>query len=88
MAFLFAGDAGKMADPTTMLSICDQIHVVLIKTDSVGETTLVSSHFLEWRPVLTSPNSRLTTSLELKGTGNNGFRAWGYSRLFSTSTSI
>ncbi|WAR13635.1 CEP76-like protein [Mya arenaria] len=65
-----AGDAGKMADPTTMLSICDQIHLSLIKTDNTGETTLVSSHFLEWRPVLTSPNSRLSTSLEMKGTGS------------------
>ncbi|KAL4235276.1 Centrosomal protein of 76 kDa [Mactra antiquata] len=65
-----SGEAGKMADPTTMLSICDPIHVVLVKTDSTGDTSLVSSHFLEWRPVLTSNTSRLTTSLELKGTGS------------------
>ncbi|KAH3777161.1 hypothetical protein DPMN_178598 [Dreissena polymorpha] len=58
-----------MADPTTMLSICDPIHIVLVKTDGLGETTLVSSHFLEWRPVLTNSSSRLATALELKGTG-------------------
>lgn len=64
------GDASKMADATTMLSICDPIHLVLIKTDASGDTTLVSSHFLEWRPVLASSSSRLTTSLELKGIGS------------------
>ena len=58
-----------MADNTAMLSICDNIHVVLIRTDQTGDTTLVSSHFLEWRPVLSSSASRLTTSVELRGTG-------------------
>lgn len=58
-----------MADPTTMLSICDPIHIVLVKTNSAGDTSLISSHFLEWRPVLTANTGRLTTSLELKGTG-------------------
>lgn len=65
-----AGEAGKMADNTAMLSICDNIHVVLIRTDQTGDTTLVSSHFLEWRPVLSSSASRLTTSVELRGTGS------------------
>lgn len=62
-----------MADPTTMLSISDPIHIVLVKTDGTGDTTLVSSHFLEWRPVLTSNSSRLSTALELKGTGDFPF---------------
>ncbi|KAK3589311.1 hypothetical protein CHS0354_026966 [Potamilus streckersoni] len=64
-----AGDAGKMADTATMLSICDPLHIVLIKTDPTGETTTVSSHFFEWRPILTSSSGRITTSVELKGTG-------------------
>lgn len=63
-----AGEAAKMADESSMLTICDQIHIVLIKTDVTGETTLVSSHFLEWRPVLAV--QRLQTMIELKGTGN------------------
>lgn len=64
---LFSGEAAKMADESSMLAICDQIHIVLIKTDVTGETTLVSSHFLEWRPVLAV--QRLQTMIELKGTG-------------------
>ncbi|POI34772.1 hypothetical protein CIB84_001476, partial [Bambusicola thoracicus] len=43
------GDGSKMADATTMLSVCDPVHMVLIKTDMFGETTLVASYFLEWR---------------------------------------
>ena len=69
MFFVLSGEAGKMADSTAMLSICDQIHVVLIRTDATGDTSLVSSHFLEWRPVLNSKACRLTTCVELKGTG-------------------
>ncbi|KAK3086421.1 hypothetical protein FSP39_018251 [Pinctada imbricata] len=65
-----SGEAGKMADATTMLSICDPVHVVLIKTEISGETTLVSSNFFEWRPVLVSNGARMTMLLELKGTGN------------------
>lgn len=65
----FTGEAAKMIDESSMLTVCDQIHIVLIKTEITGETTLVSSHFLEWRPVLTANTGRLQTSLELKGTG-------------------
>lgn len=65
-----AGEAGKMADNVAMLSICDLIHVVLIRNDATGDTSLVSSHFLDWRPVLSSKAGRLTTSVELKGTGS------------------
>ncbi|KAJ8303256.1 hypothetical protein KUTeg_019652 [Tegillarca granosa] len=65
-----AGEAGKMADASAMLSICDPLHIVLIKTQVTGETSLVSSHFFEWRPVLTASGSRMSLSLELKGTGS------------------
>lgn len=58
-----------MVDESGMLSICDKLHIALIKTDVTGETTLVSSHFLEWRPVLTAKTGRFQTSIELKGTG-------------------
>ncbi|XP_074644636.1 centrosomal protein of 76 kDa-like [Tubulanus polymorphus] len=64
-----AGDAARMADTTTMLSLCDPIHIVLIKTDMLGDTTLLSSHYLEWRTVLTCRDSRMNTAIELKGVG-------------------
>ncbi|XP_056618560.1 centrosomal protein of 76 kDa [Triplophysa dalaica] len=64
------GDAGKMADATTMLSICDPVHMVLIKTDPSGDTTLVSSYFLEWRTVLGAPHGKNKVSVELLGVGS------------------
>ncbi|KAK7481686.1 hypothetical protein BaRGS_00027059 [Batillaria attramentaria] len=64
-----AGDAGKMADVGSMLSICDPIHIVLIRTTPMGESTLVSSNFFEWRPLLTAKHGHLPVSIELKGTG-------------------
>lgn len=58
-----------MADSTTMLSISDPIHMVLIKTDIFGETTLVASYFLEWRSVLGSENGVTSLTVELMGVG-------------------
>ena len=58
-----------MADAAALLSLSDHIHLVLIKTDATGETTLVSSHFFEWRPTLTTQNGPMKISIELKGTG-------------------
>ncbi|XP_066539599.1 centrosomal protein of 76 kDa isoform X2 [Hoplias malabaricus] len=64
------GDASKMADATTMLSICDPVHMVLIKTDTSGDTTLVSSFFLDWRSVLCSTSGKTAVSVELLGVGS------------------
>ncbi|KAI1894100.1 hypothetical protein AGOR_G00112350 [Albula goreensis] len=64
------GDASKMADATTMLSISDPVHMVLIKTDPSSETTLVSSYFLDWRSVLSAPNGKTTMAIELLGVGS------------------
>ncbi|XP_054637858.1 centrosomal protein of 76 kDa isoform X1 [Dunckerocampus dactyliophorus] len=64
------GESSKMADATTMLSICDPIHLVLIKTDTSSETTLVSSYFLDWRTVLSSPSGKTTLAVELMGVGS------------------
>ncbi|XP_067305275.1 centrosomal protein of 76 kDa [Pseudorasbora parva] len=64
------GDASKMADATTMLSICDPVHMVLIKTDTSGDTTLVSSYFLDWRTVLSAPSGKTGVSVELLGVGS------------------
>ena len=58
-----------MVDPAGILSICDPIHMVLIRNDPTDETSIVTSHFLEWRPVLSAPNSRCTMTVELKGVG-------------------
>ena len=64
-----AGDASRMADSSAMMSICDAVHLVLIKTEPAGETHLVSSHYLEWRPVLAAPGCRCTMSIEMMGIG-------------------
>lgn len=58
-----------MAGNSVMLSLCDPIHLVLIKTEPTGETSLVSSNFLEWRQVLSAPNSRCTRTIEFMGVG-------------------
>uniref|UniRef100_A0A8C7YYD1 Centrosomal protein of 76 kDa n=1 Tax=Oryzias sinensis TaxID=183150 RepID=A0A8C7YYD1_9TELE len=63
-------DGGKVMDAASMLSICDPIHFVLIKTDISGETTLVSSYFLDWRTVLSSTNSKTCFAVELMGVGS------------------
>ena len=70
ICFHFQGEAGRMADLGSMLSVCDPVHLVLVKTDVLGETSLISSHFLEWRPVLAANGGRMSMSLELKGIGN------------------
>lgn len=58
-----------MVDATTMLSICDPVHIVLIKTDTSGEITLVASYFLEWRSVLSAENRVTNVAVELLGVG-------------------
>lgn len=58
-----------MADSATLLSLSDNIHLVLIKTDLSGDTTLIGSHFLEWRDILASTNGRLACPVEINGVG-------------------
>ncbi|XP_029446815.1 centrosomal protein of 76 kDa isoform X2 [Rhinatrema bivittatum] len=64
------GDGSKMADATSMLSICDPVHLVLIRTDTSGETMLVASYFLEWRSVLGLENGIANLPVELLGVGS------------------
>ncbi|XP_067367603.1 centrosomal protein of 76 kDa isoform X2 [Channa argus] len=64
------GEGTKMADATTMLSMCDPVHLVLIKTDTSSETTLVSSYFLDWRAVLSLSSGKTCLALELMGVGS------------------
>lgn len=65
----FLGEFGAMADTQTLLSICDRVHIVLTRKDTLGETHLVSSHFLEWRQVLCAQANKTNRTLELNGIG-------------------
>lgn len=58
-----------MADSQTLLSICDRVHIVLTRKDTLGEVHLVSSHFLEWRQVLCAQANKTNRTLELNGIG-------------------
>jgi len=66
---MLAGAAARMADSTTMLSVCDPVHLVVTKTTRSGDTSLVSSHFLDWRQVLVTGDSRCSINVELMGIG-------------------
>lgn len=55
---------------STLLGMPDQIHVVLIKSDLTGDSTIISSSFFEWRSILTKSNCRSKKSVELHGIGN------------------
>uniref|UniRef100_A0A8C4GM12 Centrosomal protein of 76 kDa n=1 Tax=Dicentrarchus labrax TaxID=13489 RepID=A0A8C4GM12_DICLA len=66
------GEGSKMADATTLLSMCDPVHLVLIRTDTSSETTLVSSYFLDWRTVLSLPSGKTCFAVELMGVGEEG----------------
>ncbi|XP_073487402.1 centrosomal protein of 76 kDa isoform X3 [Aquarana catesbeiana] len=63
------GEGSRMADGTTLLSISDPVQIVLIKTDISGETTLVASHFMEWRSVLGVYRGATNLAVELQGVG-------------------
>jgi len=64
-----SGEGASMADTQKLLSISDPIEVVLTKHDADGTVTLVSSHSIEWRNVLTACNSYVASSIELMGVG-------------------
>ncbi|PIK54257.1 putative centrosomal protein [Apostichopus japonicus] len=63
------GDASRMADATTLLAMSDPIHLVLIKTEPSGDTTLLSSNHLDWRTVLCCDFARQSIPVELMGIG-------------------
>ncbi|KAL2083856.1 hypothetical protein ACEWY4_019374 [Coilia grayii] len=65
------GNENKMADCSTLLSMCDPIHMVLIKTAPSGDTVLTSSHFLDWRSVLSAPGGKTSIAIELLGVGRD-----------------
>lgn len=63
-------EGSKMVDATSMLAMSDPVHLVLIKTDTSSETTLVSSYFLDWRSVLCSSSGKTCIAVELMGVGS------------------
>ena len=53
-----SNEPAMMADSASLLSICDPIHMVMLRTDLNQETHLISSNFLEWRTLLTLPGNK------------------------------
>ena len=62
-------DRSKIADAVTLLSVPDEIHILLIKTNPSGEKTLVGSHCLKWRTILAAETGSLRNSIEINGVG-------------------
>lgn len=57
------------SDPTSLLCIAEPIHILLMRNEPNGDKTLLSSIYLDWRKVLSSPHNRWMTTIELNGTG-------------------
>ena len=64
------GDTAHMVDTNAMLSFSDPVHIVLVRTDASSESSLISSHFLEWRTVLGEESLCLSHTAELMGIGS------------------
>ncbi|CAB3981640.1 Centrosomal of 76 kDa [Paramuricea clavata] len=62
-------DRSKIADAVNLLSVPDQIHILLIKTNPSGEKNLVGSHSLKWRTILAAETGCLRNSIEINGVG-------------------
>lgn len=58
-----------MLEVTDLLSIADKMHFVLVKIDPNSEMHLVSSQYLDWRDVLSSPLGKKRLSVEMMGIG-------------------
>lgn len=63
-------DQNKIADAVTLLTIPDQIHIVLIKTNIGGEQSLLGLHALKWRTILAAETGSLRNSIEINGVGS------------------
>ncbi|XP_062501209.1 centrosomal protein of 76 kDa-like isoform X2 [Corticium candelabrum] len=61
--------SNRMISAGDTLALADPIHLVLIKTDCSGESSLIGSHYMEWRRVLLSSRSRLCVAVEINGVG-------------------
>lgn len=59
----------KQIDTRNLLTVNNKIHVVVIRTDPLGESYLVGSHYIEWRGILCNSSSRIQNSIEVNGIG-------------------
>ena len=64
-----SSDNDKQPGTRNLLSLGNNIHLVLIKTDRSGESHLLGSHYLEWRGILSSPNGQIRNAVEINGVG-------------------
>nr|CAB3230038.1 centrosomal protein of 76 kDa-like [Phallusia mammillata] len=64
-----SGEGAVMADMKSMLFLADDIHLVVMQHETDGTSSLVSSHYIQWRNVLTATHQRMKKSIELMGIG-------------------
>lgn len=73
LAFLLelkqASSFNKQPDTRNILNISEKINVVVVRTDPTGESSLLGSHYIEWRGILCSSSGRITNSIEVNGVG-------------------
>ncbi|XP_065064875.1 centrosomal protein of 76 kDa-like [Rhopilema esculentum] len=62
-------DPGKISTAPLLLTVSDKVHLILIKNDLSGEKSLLSSHFLDWRRILSCSDGRSSFALEMNGVG-------------------
>lgn len=59
----------KQPDTRNILAISEKIHLAVVRTDPTGESSLLGSHYIEWRGILCSSSGRITNSIEVNGVG-------------------
>ena len=59
-----------MLSYSNALSMSDPVHLVVTKTNSQGESSLIGTCNMEWRRVLASNTGRLSLTVELNGVGS------------------
>ncbi|XP_075252623.1 centrosomal protein of 76 kDa-like [Convolutriloba macropyga] len=60
---------GKAADLNAMLSMSDPLHVIVLKTDTFGAKSVISSQFVEWRHLLHTQGMKERNALPVYGIG-------------------
>lgn len=56
-------------DSSSLISVCEKIHLVMTRTNINEENQLISSNYIEWRNILTLKNNKQLISIELMGIG-------------------
>ncbi|XP_065828302.1 centrosomal protein of 76 kDa-like isoform X2 [Oscarella lobularis] len=52
-----------------LLGVSEPLHVVVIKTDALGQRELIGSHHVEWRRALASSTNQFAMATEIHGVG-------------------